>query len=32
MTPDERTMITGLFDRMRAFGAIEKENEAEDEF
>ena len=29
MTPDERNMITGLFDRMRAQGAIPKEYEAE---
>ena len=29
MTPDERNLITGLFDRMRSQGAIEKEYEAE---
>ena len=29
MTPDERNLITGLFDRMRAQGAIQKEYEAE---
>jgi uncharacterized protein len=29
MTPDERNLIMGLFDRMRSFGAIEKEREAE---
>ena len=29
MTPDERQMITGLFDRMRSFGAPEKDREAE---
>ena len=29
MTPDERNMIMGLFDRMRSYGAIEKEGEAE---
>jgi uncharacterized protein len=29
MTPDERNLITGLFDRMRSHGAIEKEREAE---
>lgn len=29
MTPDERNMIMGLFDRMRSFGSVEKEREAE---
>ena len=29
MTPDERNLIMGLFDRMRAQGAVEKEYEAE---
>ncbi len=29
MTPDERNLIMGLFDRMRSYGAIEKEHEAE---
>ena len=29
MTPDERNMIMGLFDRMRSYGAVEKEGEAE---
>jgi uncharacterized protein len=29
MTPDERNLIMGLFDRMRSHGAIEKEREAE---
>jgi uncharacterized protein len=29
MTPDERNLIMGLFDRMRSFGTIEKEREAE---
>jgi hypothetical protein len=29
MTPEERQLITGLFDRMRSFGAPEKDREAE---
>lgn len=29
MTPDERQLISGLFDRMRSFGAPEKDAEAE---
>ncbi len=29
MTPDERQLISGLFERMRAFGAPEKDREAE---
>ena len=29
MTPDERQLITGLFDRMRSFGAPDKDREAE---
>lgn len=29
MTPQERQLITGLFDRMRGFGAPEKDTEAE---
>lgn len=29
MTPDERQLIDGLFDRMRAFGAPEKDRDAE---
>ena len=29
MTPDERNLILGLFDRMRSFGTVEKEHEAE---
>lgn len=29
MTPDERQMISGLFDRMRQHGAIEKDRDAE---
>jgi hypothetical protein len=29
MTPEERQMITGLFDRMRSYGSPEKEREAE---
>ena len=29
MTPDERQMITGLFDRMRSYGTPEKDREAE---
>lgn len=29
MTPDERQMITGLFDRMRSYGAPQKDREAE---
>ncbi len=29
MTPDERQLISGLFDRMRAFGATEKDPQAE---
>lgn len=29
MTPDERQMIAGLFDRMRSFGALEKDREAQ---
>ena len=29
MTPEERQMITGLFDRMRSFGAPDKDKEAE---
>ncbi|KAB2910957.1 MAG: DUF2076 domain-containing protein, partial [Hyphomicrobiaceae bacterium] len=29
MTPDERRLITDLFDRMRSFGAPEKDREAE---
>ena len=29
MTPDERNLIQGLFDRMRSYGAVEKEHEAE---
>jgi hypothetical protein len=29
MTPDERQLITGLFDRMRAFGPVEKDRDAE---
>ncbi|MCL4766831.1 MAG: DUF2076 family protein [Hyphomicrobiaceae bacterium] len=29
MTPDERQLISGLFERMRAFGAPEKDGEAE---
>jgi hypothetical protein len=29
MTPEERQMITGLFDRMRSYGSPEKDREAE---
>ena len=29
MTPEERQMITGLFDRMRSYGTPEKDREAE---
>lgn len=29
MTPDERQLITGLFDRMRSFGSPEKDRDAE---
>jgi hypothetical protein len=29
MTPDERQLIDGLFDRMRGFGAVEKDRDAE---
>ena len=29
MTPDERQMITGLFDRMRSYGTPDKDREAE---
>ena len=29
MTPDERQLITGLFDRMRQTGAVEKDRDAE---
>src|SRR5262245_31734480 len=29
MTPEERQLITGLFDRMRGFGAPQKAREAE---
>lgn len=29
MTPDERQMITGLFDRMRSYGTPQKDREAE---
>jgi hypothetical protein len=29
MTPEERQLITGLFDRMRSYGAPEKDREAE---
>jgi hypothetical protein len=29
MTPDERQLITGLFDRMRSYGAPQKDREAE---
>lgn len=29
MTPEERQAITGLFDRMRDFGALQKDREAE---
>jgi hypothetical protein len=29
MTPDERQLITGLFDRMRAFALPQKDREAE---
>ena len=29
MTPDERDMLMGLFDRMRAHGAIDKDSQAE---
>ena len=29
MTPEERQLITGLFDRMRSHGAPEKEREAD---
>lgn len=30
MTPEERDLISGLFERMRAMGSIEKDREAED--
>ena len=30
MTPDERNMIMGLFDRMRSYGSVQKDGEAED--
>lgn len=30
MTPEERDLITGLFERMRGMGAIDKDREAED--
>jgi hypothetical protein len=29
MTPEERQLITGLFDRMRNFGSVEKDRDAE---
>ncbi len=29
MTPEERQLVTGLFDRMRGFGSPEKDREAE---
>lgn len=29
MTPDERQLINGLFDRMRSFGPVEKDRDAE---
>ena len=29
MTPEDRQLISGLFDRMRAFGSVEKDGEAE---
>ena len=29
MTPEERNLITGLFDRMRSYGNVEKEREAD---
>ena len=30
MTPEERELIAGLFERMRSMGAIDKDREAED--